>query len=69
MHTDAVLVRLELPIAELAERMLAARTRRAVVVDDQFHPIEIVSSTDILAADAFNGGTSEVFDDEIRCPD
>ena len=67
MHTNVVLVRPELPITELARRMLVARAHRAVVVDEDNRPVGMVSATDVLAAVAFAGTGAEVFEDEIDC--
>ncbi len=67
MHTNVVLVRPELSVAELAHRKLSARAHRAVVVEEGNRPVGVVSATDVLAAVAFAGGCTEEFEDEIHC--
>jgi CBS-domain-containing membrane protein len=49
MTPDPVTVAVDTPLAELARRMVDAHVHRVIVVDRRFHPVGIVSSTDILA--------------------
>ena len=53
MTADPVTVEPEIPLHELARRMLDAHIHRLVVVDELNRPIGVVSSTDILAAVAY----------------
>ncbi len=55
MTPDPVMVRPETPIARLAQMMVDAHIHRLIIVDEQHHPIGIVSSTDIVAAVARAG--------------
>jgi CBS-domain-containing membrane protein len=50
MTPDPVTVAVDTPLAELARRMVDAHVHRVVVVDRRYHPVGIVSTTDILAA-------------------
>lgn len=55
MTADPVTVPPEMPIRELARRMLDAHIHRVVVVDAERRPVGLVSTTDILAALAYSG--------------
>lgn len=50
MTPDPVTVAVDMPIAEVARRMVDAHVHRVVVVDRHNRPVGIVSSTDVLAA-------------------
>ena len=50
MTSDPVTAGPETSIFELARMMVDARVHRLIIVDDQFCPIGIVSTTDIVAA-------------------
>jgi len=54
MSTDVVTVGPTTPIAEVARMMLDAHIHRVFVVDEQRRPVGIVSSTDIIAAVAYD---------------
>jgi len=53
MSTDLVVADPATPITDLARRMLDAHIHRIVVLDQDRHPVGIVSSTDIMAAVAY----------------
>jgi CBS domain-containing protein len=53
MTKDIVTVAPETPLAKLARAMTDAHIHRIVVVDENEHPIGVVTSTDILAAVAY----------------
>lgn len=53
MTADPVTVTPETPIDVLAQRMIDAHVHRLIVVDDEYRPIGIVSSTDIMGSVAF----------------
>lgn len=53
MTADPVMVTSHARIAELARLMLDGHIHRLIVVDTEYRPIGIVSSTDILAAVAY----------------
>jgi predicted transcriptional regulator len=50
MTTDPVLIPDDTRIAEMARQMVDAHIHRLIVVDDNRHPIGIVTSMDLLAA-------------------
>ena len=50
MSTDPVTVAPSTPITDLTRKMIDAHIHRVIVVDEQDHPIGVVSSTDVLAA-------------------
>lgn len=50
MNCDPVMVSSESHIGAIARMMMEAHIHRVIVVDEDEHPIGIVSSTDILAA-------------------
>ena len=50
MTADPVTATTTTPIGELARMMLDAHIHRVVIVDEDRHPVGIVSATDILAA-------------------
>jgi CBS domain-containing protein len=50
MTADPVMVAPDASITELARMMIDAHIHRVIVVDEQEHPIGVVSSTDVLAA-------------------
>jgi CBS domain-containing protein len=56
MTRDVVTVRPETPLSELARTMIDAHIYRVIVVDEERKPVGIVSSTDLLATLAYNGG-------------
>ncbi len=56
MTKDPVTVHPETPISELARAMLDAHIHRVVVVDENRHPVGIITATDILAAVAYREG-------------
>lgn len=56
MTPDPVTVAADTPLADLARRMVDAHVHRVVVVDRQYRPVGIVSSTDILAGIARGAG-------------
>jgi CBS domain-containing protein len=49
MSIDPVMVPADMPIAELAQRMIDAHIHRVVVIDERCRPLGIVSTMDILA--------------------
>lgn len=49
MTPDPVTAAVDMPISELAQKMVDAHVHRVVVVDRRNRPVGIVSSTDILA--------------------
>jgi len=53
MTGDPVLVDIDTPIQELAQKMVDAHIHRVVVVDAAERPIGIITGTDVLAAVAF----------------
>ena len=55
MTPDPVTAPPETPIARLAQMMVDAHIHRLIIVDEQHHPIGIVSTTDIVAAVARAG--------------
>jgi CBS-domain-containing membrane protein len=58
MTTDPVTANLTTPLRQLARRMIDAHIHRIVVVDPQQRPVGLVSSTDIMAAVAYDNGGS-----------
>lgn len=60
MTTDPVTARPETTIARLAQMMVDAHIHRLIIVDEQSHPVGIVSTTDIVAAVA-RAGVDEQF--------
>jgi CBS domain containing-hemolysin-like protein len=50
MTTDVVSVEPQMPLAELARMMIDAHIHRVFVLDEQRRPVGVISSTDILAA-------------------
>jgi len=50
MTADPVTVTPDTPIDTVAQRMIDAHVHRVIVVDDEFRPVGIVASTDIVAA-------------------
>jgi CBS-domain-containing membrane protein len=59
MTADLVTASAATRVTELADRMVHSHIHRLVVIDEDNHPIGIVSSTDILAAVARHGSTNE----------
>lgn len=59
MTADPVLVSPAATIVELARMMVDAGIHRVIVVDELERPIGVVSSTDLVAAMAYNGGTRQ----------
>ena len=59
MTGDPVTVTPDIPLAELARRMLDAHIHRVIVVNEARKPIGIISSTDILAAVAYHCNPEE----------
>jgi CBS domain-containing protein len=59
MTTDVVTVAPEASIHDVARMMLNAHIHRLIVVDKEFRPVGVISSTDILAAVAHHGGVSK----------
>jgi CBS domain-containing protein len=57
MTPDPVTVAVDTPLPELTRRMVDAHVHRVLVVDGLYHPVGIVSSTDILAGIARGGPT------------
>ncbi|HEY7423521.1 MAG TPA: CBS domain-containing protein [Gemmataceae bacterium] len=55
MTSDPVTVAVDTLLPELARRMIDAHVHRVIVVDRLYHPVGIVSSTDILAGVARAG--------------
>jgi CBS-domain-containing membrane protein len=55
MTPDPVMVAIDTPLAELAQRMVDAHVHRVVVVDRPYRPVGLVSSTDVLAGVARAG--------------
>lgn len=55
MTPDPVMAGPETPIARLAQMMVDAHIHRLIIIDEQYHPIGIVSTTDIVAAVARAG--------------
>ena len=55
MTTDPVTVGPDTTIVELARMMLDAHIHRVIVVNDEGHPVGIVTATDVLAALAYAG--------------
>jgi CBS domain-containing protein len=56
MTPDPVTVDISTPLPEIARRMVDAHVHRVVVVNRLYHPVGIVSSTDILAGIAHSIG-------------
>ena len=56
MTADPVTVTVDTPLPEVARRMVDAHVHRVIVVDRLYHPVGIVSSTDILAGIARTAG-------------
>jgi CBS domain-containing protein len=56
MTSDLVTVAVDLPLPELARRMVDAHVHRVIVVDRLHRPVGIVSNTDILAGIARAAG-------------
>jgi CBS domain-containing protein len=54
MTADPIMVSADDPLKALARRMIDAHIHRVIVVDRQEHPIGVVSSTDVLAAVAYD---------------
>lgn len=50
MTPDPVTARPETPVARLAQMMVDAHVHRLIIVDEQHHPLGIISTTDIVAA-------------------
>jgi len=50
MTTDIVTARSQMPIGDLAQRMLDAQIHRVIIVDAQDRAVGVVTGTDILAA-------------------
>jgi CBS domain-containing protein len=59
MTHDPVMVPLTTPLQKLARMMLDAHIHRVVVVDPSQRPVGVVSSTDVLAAVAYQGRAEE----------
>jgi CBS-domain-containing membrane protein len=57
MTPDPVMAGQRASLATLAGKMIDAHIHRVIIVDDQEHPVGIVSTTDILAALARNEET------------
>ena len=55
MTPDPVTVAVDMPLTELAQRMVDAHVHRVVVVDRLYRPVGLVSSTDVLAGIARAG--------------
>jgi len=55
MTPDPVMTRPETPISRLAQMLVNAHIHRVIIVNEQRHPIGIVSTTDIVAAVARAG--------------
>lgn len=55
MTPDPVMARPETPISRLAQMLVDAHIHRVIIVNEQCHPIGIVSTTDIVAAVARAG--------------
>ena len=55
MTTDPVMVDPETTIIDMSRMMLDAHIHRVIVVDDEGHPVGIVTATDVLAALAYAG--------------
>jgi CBS domain-containing protein len=55
MTADPVTVEKTAPVTELARKMIDAHIHRVIVVDEEGHPVGVVSSTDILAAVSYSG--------------
>ena len=56
MTPDPLTAKPETTIAQLARTMMDAHVHRLIIVDDQRHPVGIVSTIDIVAAVAQAGG-------------
>jgi CBS domain-containing protein len=56
MTPDPVTVDISTPLPEIARRMVDAHVHRVVVVNRLYHPVGVVSSTDILAGIARSVG-------------
>ena len=59
MTTDVVTVGPEASIRDVSRMMLDAHIHRLIVVDKDFRPVGVISSTNILAAVAHHGGAGE----------
>jgi CBS domain-containing protein len=55
MTADPVTVEATAPVTELARKMIDAHIHRVIIVDEEGHPVGVVSSTDILAAVSYSG--------------
>jgi CBS domain-containing protein len=53
MTTDSVMVQSEVGIRTLARMMIDAHIHRVIVIDNESHPLGVVSSADLLAAIAY----------------
>jgi CBS domain-containing protein len=58
MTPDPVTVKPDTPIRAFARHMIDAKVHRVIVVDEENHPIGIVTSTDIVAAVAYSDDES-----------
>ena len=66
MTRSLVTVPADIRIGELSRIMLEAHIHRVIVVDENRHPVGVVSSTDVLAAVA-HAAAAETMDHEKPC--